>query len=227
MRWPLLAFLGFCTMLSGAAGEPATKSPTDAEIKALVDQLVNPNPRPMTNKSPRFRYPKDFDHEKERKVDEARRKLLDLGTRAFPFLIERWDDHRYSLVTCNGLSGAYDTMNVGSVCYAIVYSQVQPYGTWAENKVGDPRSVPGRPGYSLGEKKEALIWWEKNKSKSLKEIQLEVLDWVIAEETKKPKSYIDEERKALADMRAELVKTGNAIPPGSYYATEFLPPEPK
>ena len=87
MRWPLIAFLGICMIVSVGADEPTAKPPTDAEIKSLVDQLVNPNPRPKTKKGPDFRYPKDFDHDKERKVDAARRKLHSGGARSISVFV--------------------------------------------------------------------------------------------------------------------------------------------
>ncbi len=213
-------------LAGGAAQTPKDPEPTDAEIKAIVEQLVNPNPRPETAKEPRIRYPKDFDHEKERKVDAARRKLLDLGVRAFPHLFDRWDDDRYSLVTQNGTSGAFDTWDVGLVAHWIVFSQVQPYGYWAAGKKGDQFNVPNRPSYPhefLGSKKDALGWWEKNKDKSLQRIQLDAIDWVIAEEAKKPKNYIDNERNLLGEIRADLTKSSKAMSPGNYYGSQFLP----
>ena len=42
-----------------------------------------------------------------------------------------------------------------------------------------------------------------------------------------PKRYIDEERKAMAEEHGRLVKSGEAMKAGNYYAMEFLPRESK
>src|SRR5262249_13967733 len=104
-----------------------------------------------------------------------------------------------------------------------VERQVQPYSAWTVNSSPDSFNVrPSYPGKVLGTKEAALAWWEKHKATSLHQIQVEALDWVIAEEAKRPKDYVDKEQKHLAELRTELVKSGKAMAPGNGIV-RFLP----
>lgn len=68
--------------------------------------------------------------------------------------------------------------------------------------------MPKRPSYfehyELDNPKSAAKWWESRQKKSLRELQIETLEWVIAEEAKRPKDYIDEEREYLSSVLKEL-----------------------
>lgn len=215
-----------CLLLIGsravvAADPQPAKSET--EIKALVDQLVSPNPKPITGDddksvAPNYRLLKGFDRAKQRVVAEARFELGKIGTAAFSHLIEKWDDDRHCMTMFHRLSEYSSNYTVGAVCQKTLFDQLQPYSIWPQTD-GDPRGKPKRPAYPtshLKSKKEALKWWEGHKDKSLYQIQLEVLDWVIAEEAKKPKDYSDEERDFLAGVRAELVRRGEPMSNGNY-----------
>ncbi len=196
--------------------------PTDKEIKTLIDQLVSPNPEPMTTFRPHIDLPAGYDRTKQAKVLDARSKLLELGSPAFPFLIERWNDERYCLTTENGLSGCFTNESVGSICRIIVFVQLQPFGFW-QSGGDDPRGKPHRPSYPehfLESQKAAKAWWEKNKGKTLYQMQLEALDWVIAEEAKRPGDFSAKEQEGLQKIRKDLVKSGKPLPPGGYYAVQ-------
>ena len=208
-------------------GQPATKT-TEHEIKALLVKLVSPNPKPITdedrdkNMAP-DRQPLVFDDMKQGEVRRARSELRKLGSEAFPFLIDRWKDDRYSLTVENMLSGYSRNQSVGRVCQTILYDQIQPYGYWQSSGGRDPRSKPVRPRYPekyLSSQESARQWWEKHKTKPLDAIQLEALDWVIAEEAKSPKKFSDEERSHLQQIRRKLLTGGKPLPPGNYYANE-------
>jgi hypothetical protein len=155
--------------------------------------------------------PRDFDRVKQQQVDRAISKLLRLGPQAFPFLIERWGDDRYCLTASDGISGAFLHKTVGQICQAIIFAQLQPYGHWPAG-YPDPernRRPPHRPRYPdrfLGSQESARQWWQKNKNKTLYQMQLEALDWVIAEEAKRPGDFKDEERKHLQQLRKKLVQ---------------------
>jgi hypothetical protein len=196
--------------------------PTEKEIKALIDQLASPNPKPIINKrgAPSIDLPPGFDRKKQDKVHLARSKLVELGTLAFPSLIESDKDERYSLTTSNGLSGWFYNESVGRVCRTIIFDQLQPYGYW-QAVGGDPRGNPHRPSYPgnfLKSQEAAKAWWEKNKEKSLYQMQLETLNWVIAEEAKRPGDFTDKEKQCLQKLRKKLVGAGKPLPAGSYYA---------
>lgn len=205
--------------------------PTEKEIKALIDQLASPNPKPIVNKKrvPSIDLPPGFDPEKQDKVHLARSKLVELGPLAFPFLIERENDKHYSLTTCDDLSGWFKNESVGYVCRTIIFGQIQPYGYWQE--VGsDPRGKPHRPSYPghfLKSRETEKAWWEKHKEKSLYQMQLEALDWVITEEAKRPGDFIDKEKQYLQKLRKKLVKGGKPLPAGNYDAKAITYREPR
>jgi hypothetical protein len=213
-----------------APAEEKKATPTDKEIKALIDQLVSPNPKPIINKrgAPSIEVPKEFDQKKQSQVCLARSRLVELGPSAFPLLIENVNDKRYSLTTENALSGWYRNESVGEVCQAIIFDQLQPYGGYwqlvGEEGGGDPRNKASRPGYPsdfLESQEAAKAWWEKHNKQSLCEMQLEALNWVMAEEAKRPDDFTCEEKEFLKKLRQGLEKSGTALFSGNYYPNEI------
>lgn len=203
-------------------------TPSEQKIKTLLDRLVSPNPQPITGDedrsvAPGVRLPPGFDNPKQEKVHRARLQLEKFGSQAFPMLIERWDDKRYSLTVSNMLSGYYHNYTVGKVCQTMIYDHIQPYGYWQASR-GDPRGKRTRPQYPekfLGSKAAAQEWWEKHKDKSLDKIQLEAIDWVIAEEAKEPEKFSDAERKRLQQIREKLTTDKKPLPPRNYYCNDI------
>ena len=133
----------------GACDQPTTK-PTEQEIKALLDKLVSPNPKPITDEDRDKHMAPDrqspaLDEKKQGEVRRARIELRKLGSDTFQFLIDRWKDDRYSLTVENMLSGYSRNQSVGRVCQTILYDQIQPYGYWQSSGGPDPRSKPMRP----------------------------------------------------------------------------------
>ncbi len=55
-------------------------------------------------------------------------------------------------------------------------------------------------------------------------MQIEVVDWVIAEEAKRPGDYKDEERAELKALRKQLVEGGEPIPARNQSIGEDFPP---
>jgi hypothetical protein len=213
-------------MSTAVVADPAAE-PTAAEIRTLIDQLISPNPAPKTGKedrsvAPDYRLPKEFDRTKQKAVYAAEQKLKQLGPIAFPYLIERWDDKRYCMTLSSGLSGYCFNATVGYVCRAIVFDHLQPYGIWPVSE-DDPRGKPHRPSYPesfLRSAKEAKQWYEQNKQQSLYELQLMVIDWIIAEEDKKPSDFTGEEKAKLREIRSNLRKSSKPIVRGNYFGTD-------
>jgi hypothetical protein len=146
--------------------------------------------------------------------------LTELGPQAFPFLIERWEDKRYCLTT---EIASYTNESVGRICRWIIDGQLQPSGHFQAG-YADPRGKPLRPDYVatfLGSQKAARQWWEKNKDKTLSQMQLEVLDWLIGEEAKRPRNFSDAERRELQALRKKLVQGGKPLPPLGIPVYEF------
>ena len=199
----------------------------EQDIKALIDRLVSPYPKPQDG------LPPDFDQEKQKSVGEAVyetcTKLNTLGKETFPYLIERWEDKQYCLTVSDApFPGCYHNLTVGEVCQRLIYGQIQPYGcrqvygpSVSTSAIYQLPPAPAfRPVYPivfLPSKETAQQWWEKNKGKRLQEIQLEVLDWVIAEEAKQPKEVSDRERQELQKTRRKLASGVKLLPAGVYH----------
>jgi hypothetical protein len=113
-------------------------------------------------------------------------------------------------------------MSVGKVCQAIIRFQLQPSVHHAEKRHEKGHYPPSYTGRFLASQKAARRWWEEHKDKSLYQMQLEVLDWVIAEEAKQTDNYTDAERRELQTLRKKLVKGGKPLPPG-YLPAHTIP----
>jgi hypothetical protein len=220
MCWRWLAVGIVLSQALLAYSKDKKQPPSAKEIKALIDQLVSPNRKPNVEDgdSAARGLPRDFDRKKQKQVDRAITKLQKLGTRAFPFLIERWGDKRYCLTASSSASGAFLHQTVGQICRAIICDQLQPYGTWPGGGYNPDRRPPHyRPGYPdkfLGSQEAARRWWKKNQGKTLYQMQLQALDWVIALEAKRPRDFKDAERQKLQDLRKQLVQSGKPLPAG-------------
>jgi hypothetical protein len=194
-----------------------------ANVPNLIENLVSPNDAPPIGAVFDYKYPAGYDRKKQEVVNSARRQLATLGPRAYKKLIENWTDKRYSLTYRVGINGYRQNATVGGVCRRIMYDQIQPYGFWPRTN-DDPRSVAKRPSYPhefLSDTDSANKWVEENSRKTLYEIQLIAIDWVIAEENRKPKKYTDEERTELAKLRKELTTTKMPILNGNYFMDDY------
>jgi hypothetical protein len=225
-RLCVAAVLAMVSCAPPVYGGEKKSPPSEERIKTLLDRLASPNPAPTTGEedpkvAPNAVWPRDYSDDKQKPVIDARFELRKLGTRAFPFLIERWDDKRYSLTVVNGLSGFYRNHTVGKVCRTIIYDQLQPYGYWQATG-RDPRTKAVRPRYPemvLSSQAAAQRWWNKHKDKTLQQMQLEVLDWIIAEEAKNQRKYSND-KDHLQQVRNTLATGEKPLPPGNYYYNE-------
>jgi hypothetical protein len=215
MRVAIRLIVPFCLFACWTA---QGADPTPDEIKGLIDQLVSTNPEPPESKEPywvgeRFplKFPKGFDPRRQLDMAKVIGQISGIGPSAFPYLIERFDDARYSITTESELSGSPYNWSVGTVCREIIQAQVQPCGSWCKCN-DDPRGYPRRPNFfknDFNSKMAATAWWNRNKEKTLQRIQLEALEWIIAEEAKyKPEKgtqgYPDVEKAHLQELRKEI-----------------------
>ena len=143
----------------------------------------------------------------------AWRKLYDMeGHLVFPYLFDHFDDQRYSFTADAGSSDTNWT--VGRACSEIVICHVQPYEGLRHRRT--------RPSYSehykLRTSAGAKLWWEPRKDRSLRELQIETLKWIIAEEAKTPSSYSPEERVYLKDLLRKLGAAKTPLPPSVPWA---------
>ena len=212
--------LGWTKVAMPAADGAAEPSPK--EIAALVERLASSNQRPAAypevHRSPEAVYPQGYDRAAQKIVWQAYRDLRRLGPLAFPELLEHLDDHRYSLT---GDTGNVETnLEVGFLCRWLLQQQICPFssvvvgegyttGTLAYGTlvVGPKGEAPERPDYLshlLRDRAEARAWALEHRSYSLRDLQEEALEWMIAEEATDPKTYDREERTALRSLLREL-----------------------
>ena len=204
------------SLFVAAPSLPSDQPIPEEEIDALVEQLVSPNPAPDTKVGPTAEYPEGYDRKAQKRVRAAQQKLRELGTAAFPHLIKRLNDDRYSF-TAQGLQ-ADKNWTVGQACQHIIDGQLEPFtgSPWAMGwRFGDdPKRRILRPSYcrhnGLHSPERAADWWRAHKDTSLLDLQIESIEWTIAEEAKNPDKYPDEEHK---HMREFLKKARSAEKP--------------
>lgn len=206
-----------------ALGAQQRDEAQDNEVAPLIAKLASRNPRPTERHGPDLKYPPGYARNKQKSVREAMGKLTARGTKAFRELIDSWGDDRYSLTYSVGINGYMKNATVGRVCRIIVYDQIQPYGFWPRRD-DDARGKPKRPSYPdtfLGDADSAHEWLERHKDKSLYDLQLMVLDWIIGEEAKRPGDFTDVERKELSELRKTLIENKTPISGGNYYMDDY------
>jgi hypothetical protein len=182
--------ISFALSLLTADGPAATPVERSKKIEQLIDRLAE----------------KRADVAGRKDVFQAADELLELGTEAFPQLIDHFGDSRRSFDEDDPTSENVYHRSVGQLCYRLVVDQVRKYRPW---NIPDPRGTPGWSGSIVPNN--AKEWWEANKGKALWELQADSVRRVIAE-NKDPKwfKFDSEERHKLADeaIRAneELLK---------------------
>jgi hypothetical protein len=209
--------------LVGTSGHAQDQDEHRGDVSQLINALASENPAPMERRGPDLRFPPGYDRKKQEPVRSAKSKLKSLGPAAFKLLIENWSDERYCLTFSVGINGYMYNATVGKMCRIIVYDQIQPYGIWPRTD-DDPRGKPKRPSYPsvfLNDAKAATKWLEEHKDKSLFEIQLMVIDWVIERESENPKDFTDEERVAMREIREKLVESKKPMTRGNYYMDDY------
>ncbi|MEI8379169.1 MAG: hypothetical protein WCJ09_03515 [Planctomycetota bacterium] len=182
---------------------------TDEAIKALVSQLVSPNHAPEIH-GIHAKYGTDFNRDVQKQVHRAWHELRRLAPRSFPFVFDHVSDKRYALTADSG--DLDENYSVGFLCRDIVVSSLQP-DVWDHKEGGTSfKRRPNQPDYvrhhGLLAPESAKEWWKTRKNLSLREMQLEVLEWVLAEEQKNPTKYTDQDRKKV-QMELEALKSSS------------------
>lgn len=210
-------------VLVGTTGIAQDKNTQQVDFPKLINALASENPTPIKRSGPDLKYPPEYDRKKQEPVRSAKHELKTLGTVAFGSLVENWDDDRYCLTYSVGINGYMDNATVGKMCRIIVFDQIQPYGIWPRSD-DDPRGKPKRPAYPsvfLSDAKEAKKWIEEHKGKSLYEIQLMVVNWVIERESENPRDFSDDERKFMKVIRRKMLETKKPMARGNYYMDDY------
>ena len=192
---------------------------SDEQIDRLISELVSPNEAPKRS-GPLAVYPEGYDKDAQRKVSKAYQALRKVGPKAFQRLFKHFDDKRFCM---NGDGGETQVnKTVGQVCIHLIDSQIEPYSARGGpgSRFSQRSSRP--PNYfshfKLEDPKNAHEWWETRKDKSLKELQIEVLEWVMKEEEKLVEKYTDKDRDSMRKKLEDLRMQENPIPPASLFA---------
>lgn len=218
---PLIFFVGFGYFATFVCADEKAAPQQSEVIAALIRQLASPNRPPYIDESGHYSLPKTFDRAAQIKVHRAWDELKRQGTSAIPQLIDHLDDERYCTTVASPLSDFWHNRTVGEAAREIVASQLRPYGPWQYREDDEPinRASP-RPNYAhtfFNSKESAKQWWSERPDRSLQALQLEVLEWTIAEEAKSPDRYSHQERRHLNSLRDML--RDRSLPPGNSEAT--------
>lgn len=191
-----LSMVLFGLLYSDAASADETprdnaKPLSTEDCDKLIEQLVNPNKVPF--KDVYVLNLKDAGVNEEelresfKKVEEAYNALSKNIATALPVLMKRIDDKRYSFVAEDPSSGVYTIRTVGHACRAIVRHHVEVHWKETKRSVTEGRPREHAPSFisDLGK------WWETRKGRSLAELQLEAMEWVMT--LKKPDFFQSEE----------------------------------
>lgn len=199
--------LAFC-VLCFTSDDPGQSNKEALDFREIVEQLASPNQPPKTNnrREPHVTFPLSYDRDAQKKVHAARQLLHDNFAHALPELVSAIGDQRYSL-TINWAEGdGYYSESVGAVCKNIIASQLEVYRTKIRF------SGPGHwHQYTYPVSKE---WWEKNKEKSHRELQVLAIDWAIDQRKNETRYNLDErenEVRELMKLRAQVATSDKPL----------------
>lgn len=157
-----------------------------AEINSLIHQLASTLPPTVKDgdwgNGPFFRDLETLEGRDAERVHRAKERLKEFGVVAFPQLIAARDDPRFSY---SASYAAWVNHSVGEACYFIIESQVDFYGYGYKARKGSdgqPHSKLRFMWTNYHEKKQLETWLAERKGKSLAELQIEALEWTIAQE---------------------------------------------
>jgi hypothetical protein len=155
-----------------ALGAEGAASAKQKRIHDLVESLASTSGEPVRRKeggAEYFAFPANFNWNAYQRISKTIGELAALGLEAFPELVAHAGDARF----CCLVDGFVvpERRTVGDVCEAILNSQVEvyDYAITREDRM-IPSSLPGR--YFGDSTQSAADWWEKNKTKSLLEMQI-------------------------------------------------------
>jgi hypothetical protein len=217
--------IGYFAFCEDANKEKKKEDPK--EIAKLIEKLASPKPQEtiensVIGKSVKVLYPQGTRKETEKRVHETWDEIIAEGPSAFPYLFEHFDDNRFSFNNQMGNSGLSFDLTVGLVCMDIISSQIVPFGTSIKLE-NTSTSITERPSYFnkyLIMKKVALEWLKIHQNESLHDMQIDALEWTIAEEKKFDNPKYDDDLKYLIEVLENLKKSNRALPPCNKFYSE-------
>jgi hypothetical protein len=187
---------------------------TPEECERLVEQLVNPDKPPVLGNKD-LELPKGVTaralEEKQKNVKPAYDKLSANIEDALPILAKHLNDTRFSYVYTQPRSGVYKTASVGEACSDLIGEHVEVYHRHVKKIVYDAELSLDFINDGCGGIEK---WWKTRKKKTLAELQLEGIKWVLRQ--KKPEHFKSKRdwtraKKALEKMAKKIRDSGNPI----------------
>jgi hypothetical protein len=164
-------------------------SPHDPQVAALIHQLVSDfPPAHETGWWPRLAVAatSTSDEAKQRKansqrIQDAYEKLESLGLAAFPDLAANADDPRYSF---SRIYAAWHNHSVGDACYLIMEEQIdsRDFGYKSRNAANGKSIIQPQYIWTMRETTGLPAWWQSRQTRSLRDLQIESLQWTINRE---------------------------------------------
>jgi len=179
----------------------------NAEIENLVLELRSQNldPAPFGWESG---IPVNYDLEAQKRVWRAQAKIRALGIRAFPALVAHLEDKEYSYTEEYSKLVSF---SAGHACYRLIEAQVDIAGAAHQFKDRKPQKTmyDGSFYYTILHNKydgSVINWWEANKHRSLEDIQLESVEWLIGKEKELGFINPEQEQKVLEPL--QVIRSG-------------------
>ena len=151
-----------------ASPSPAVRSPTEAAVPSVIDELANKNNAPTIDKNRRgIEFPPGYDWLEQERVIEAWKTLHQQAAELLPDLVAHANEERYSVTF--EINERWYNSSVGMQCWSVFRSTVECYELAPDLfRYCRLRFVPEPP--------ELHAWWQARKDKSLIGLQLEMLD---------------------------------------------------
>ncbi|MBI1371275.1 MAG: hypothetical protein GC159_00730 [Phycisphaera sp.] len=164
-----LFLIGGCD--AGSAPTKPTALPADPD--RLVDQLASTNKPPGVDDFDLPVYAPGFDAADTERVERVRQALCERGVDAIPSLIDHADDDRYSQTvtdstTVNRTVGRNCVIALSRIVDGDLLREKSPYSVFSTSVIWHA--------YRDGNLEE---WWSKRSTWSLRQIQIDALEWRI------------------------------------------------
>jgi hypothetical protein len=173
-------------------------------MPGLAAALASPNAPPTVN-GQHIEYPDGYDAKAQERVRAAEQELKRRGVGAFPCLIEHLDDAHYSY---SEYYGQWRNNSVGEICYYIIEDQVEPDGCdYTKREAAGGKTVE-KPWYIYTTHLNGHLrnWWKERSGRTLRELQIEALQWEIEQERKLGFKDKPQEETILGPMLKRLAE---------------------
>jgi hypothetical protein len=169
--------------MAAAGGEGSDQeSLTLADCERVVEQLANPGKPPFTEvyvlDLPKGVRESDL-RRQQQTIAEAYNALSANIEVAFPVLAAHIADKRFSYVYEDGVSGVYECETVGGACRRIIDEHVAFYEELVAKRDDDGRAKSVWFAYDKAGGMEK--WLKDRQGRSLAELQLEAVEWAVAQ----------------------------------------------